>query len=116
MCARIVFFQDHDFFKEIYGFCSDSYDDVLERMIGRGMPLDLAKVTVEAAQIAVQAPISVKENKEYYLHIQSKFKVCNQMIEVLCAEKGQTQGTIQLLGDIANKIEGYQYKIAQRIK
>jgi len=118
LCARIVFFQDHEFFAEVYTFAEDSYDSVIERMLGLGMEqqLNMAQIISEVAKIVATAPSHTKENKDYFVYIQSKIQECNKMIEALCKDPKQSQGTIQMLGDIANEFEVKLYKISRRIK
>lgn len=120
LCARVVFFQDHEFFNEIYTVADSAYDDVIERMIGlqgEGSVPSLSEQLEAIHQIVSQLPEKgVKENAVYFQVLLEKQKLVCSKIEELCSQGGLPQGTIQMLGNIADKSEQIQYKIQQRIK
>lgn len=117
-CSRVVFLQDHEFFAEVYSFAEDSYDSVIERMIGLGKEseLNMGLVIDQVASLVKAAPVQAKENKEYYLHLLKMIQSCKSQIEQACKVPGTSQGTIQMLGNIADKFEVFEYKIKQRTK
>lgn len=118
ICARIVFNQDHAMLAEIYTKAETDYDDVIERFIGlKGMEaLDESKVLSVACQKVQALPMKgVKENKELLKTCLDLIEQINAKIEPLCKDPKSTQGTIQLLGDCANKNEVLIYKLKQRL-
>ena len=107
-----TFFADHDFLGEIYKIYSDEYDSVIERSIGLGKPVNIKKVNMLAAA-ELPNDVNVVIPKCFQEIISNEKYLC-QLVEQ--SVKGASQGTVQLLGDIANKSEMRQYKIQQRIK
>jgi DNA-binding ferritin-like protein len=119
ICARVVFNQDHDTLSDIYSKADSDYDDVIERYIGiyGDESLDEAKIISSAAQKMANLPLKqAKENKELLKTCLDLHKDICSKIEVLCKNGKTSQGTIQLLGDIANASEVTQYKLKQRLK
>lgn len=120
ICARIPFFQDHEFFNEVYTNADSAYDDVIERMIGlygeESIP-SLPEQLVAISQIIEQLPEKgVKENAIFFQVLLEKQKLVCAKIEQLCTAGNLPQGTIQMLGNIADKSEQFQYKMKQRLK
>ncbi len=103
-----TFFQDHEFLAEIYQAYEGHYDAVVERLIGLGKKIDLVKVHTEVCK-SLEEPKSYDECFKYLLEAEQE--LC-QMIE---SEKGLSEGTRQLLGDIASLSEVRQYKLKQRL-
>lgn len=119
ICARVVFNQDHDTLSAIYTQADSDYDDLIERYIGiyGDESLDEAKIITSAAQKMTQMPLKdAKENKELLKACLDTIKEINAKIEPLCKNPKTSQGTIQMLGDIANRNEVTIYKLKQRIK
>lgn len=119
LCGRIPFFQDHEFFAEIYNNADSAYDDVIERMIGlygeASIP-SLSEQLIMLTEIAKVLPEKdVASNSVYFQVILNKQKSVCAKIEELC-KSGLPQGTIQMLGNITDKSEQIQYKIKQRLK
>lgn len=119
LCARVVFLQDHEFFNEIYSAANVAYDSVIERIIGlygeEAVPA-LPEQLEALHQILSQLPEKgVKENAIYFQVLLEKQKMVCEKIEELC-KSGLPQGTIQMLGNIADASEVLQYKLKQRIK
>lgn len=109
-----MFFEYHDFLGELYPVYESAYDSVIERALGLGIELDLKKITSEANYLIETKPFEVKEPLKLFAHILDCEKI-------LCNLIGQsfdqaTIGSQQLLGDIADKSEGRQYKIKQLLK
>jgi DNA-binding ferritin-like protein len=118
MCARTVFFQDHEFFGSVYGQAEGYFDSLSERMIGLGQEeqLKLQSVMSAVCQKLASAPCcGVKENKEYYSFLLSQAeeacKLCNQ----LC-KSDASEGTKNLIAGIADELEVLKYKISRRLK
>lgn len=106
-----LFLQDHSFLSDLYEAYDGHYDDVVERMIGLNMPCDLKQIAVLAASHLDQ----VGDNKSILLHLLQLEKECCAHIEQL-VESGLSQGTINLLADLADKSEQRQYLIQRRTK
>ena len=118
MCARTVFFQDHEFFGSVYGQAEGYFDSLSERMIGLGQEeqLKLQSVMSAVCQKLASAPCcGVKDNKEYYAFLLSQAeeacKLCNQ----LC-KSDASEGTKNLIAGIADELEVLKYKISRRLK
>lgn len=119
ICARIVFSQDHETLAEIYTKAETDYDDVIERFVGlKGQEaLDENKVLMAACQKVQALPMKdAKENKELLKSCLDLIEQINAKIEPLCKDPKATQGTIQMLGNIADKNEVLVYKLKQRLK
>lgn len=119
MCARLAFFQDHEFFGETYKSIENSYDDVIERIIGltsEDSVLSLQDIISRVDIKLKNAPSkSVKENLTFYTFLLEMETQLYVIIEKIITSK-PTCGTEQLVGEIANQCEMRQYKIKQRIK
>ena len=107
-----TFFQDHGFLGDLYGAYEEEYDSVVERLIGLGKNVDLVKIHIDAAK-DLSVPKSYDDCFKALLKYEEE--LCD-MIDDHNKEKGVSQGTIQLLGDIANRSEMRQYKLKQRLK
>lgn len=119
ICARVVFMQDHEILGEIYSKMDGDYDNVVERFIGLNgdSALDEQKVLMAAVQKCGQKPLKeAKENKELLKVCLDMIKEINAKIEPLCKNPKTSQGTIQMIGDIADKNEVLIYKLQQRLK
>lgn len=119
IAARVVFNQDHEFLAEIYTKAETDYDDVIERFIGlKGdAALDENKVLAAVCSKVQALPLKdVKENKELLKVCLDLIKQINAKIETLCKEPNVSQGTIQMIGNIADKNEVLIYKLNQRLK
>lgn len=116
--ARIVFMPDHEMLSEIYSKAESDYDNVIERFIGlKGSEaLNENQVLVSAVNRVQKMPLkAVKENKEVLQNVLKLIEEINADIEKLCKGSEITQGTLQMVGDIADKNEVLIYKLKQRI-
>lgn len=117
--ARVAFIPDHDLLGEIYSKADADYDDVVERFVGLhgDEALDEQKIMEAAVQKCAKYPLKgVKENKELLKVCLESLKEINSKIEPVCKKPGATQGTIQMVGNIADKNEVLIYKLQQRLK
>lgn len=106
-----LFNQDHVFLGSLYEAYDEHYDDVVERIIGLGLPCDLKQVAVLAASHLVE----VGDNKSSLSHLyQLEKELCSHIEEL--AKSGLSQGTLNLLADLADKSEKRQYLLSRRIK
>lgn len=119
LCGRVPFFQDHEFFLELYEAADAAYDDVIERMIGINGEDSVPSLSEQLQAISsLVGPLpekGVASNSVYFEILLEKQKMVCAKIEELC-KSGLPQGTIQMLGNIADKSEVFQYKIKQRLK
>jgi DNA-binding ferritin-like protein len=119
LCARTVFFQDHEFFGSVYSQAEGYFDSISERMIGLGQEEQLKLQSVIAAvgqKLAAAPSIGVKENKEYYAFLMSQCDEACKLCDSLCKSGQFSEGTKQLLGGIADELEVLKYKISRRMK
>lgn len=105
-----TFFQDHEFLGELYKGYEDDYDSVVERMIGNDVDVDLVEVQKKAVK-DLENPESYNECFETIL--KCEVDLCDAIEKI--APKA-SQGTMQMLGNIADKSEMRQYKLKQRLK
>lgn len=119
LVSRAVFFQDHDFFGEVYPQLESDYDSVIERIIGLQGEGQLALqplLQAVVAKIANAPSVGVKENKVFFQYLLQQEQELCKLVEELAKVPGTSQGVIQTIGTIAEKSEIRQYKIKQRIK
>lgn len=118
LCARVPFFQDHDFFGSAYSAHESEYDNVAERQIGLFGEMDLALGPLASAVAAKLQPcpsIGVKENSVFFQYqLQLEMELCKLIAQMIAA--GLSEGTRQMLGNIYDASEVRQYKIKQRLK
>lgn len=118
-CARTVFFQDHEFFGGVYSQAEGYYDSIAERMIGLGQEEQLKLQPFMAAvsqKLATAPSVGVKENKEFFIFLQSQCDEACKVIDALCKSGQLSEGTKQLIGGIADELEVLKYKISRRLK
>lgn len=119
LCGRLAFQQDHEFFSELYNFADDSYDSIIERIIGtKGEEgLELKGILKGVYAKLDKAPdVGVKENKQFYMFALEQVKYILKEINMACKSPEMSEGTKQLLGGQADALEVFVYKIQQRIK
>lgn len=114
--SKQTFFSDHEFLGELYGQAEGFYDSLVERMIGIGEEFDPVNAQVMAANYLKQVNYPLSENQECFKAALEIEKEILGEIEKLCKSGRYSQGTIQLLGDMADKIEVNVYKLKQRLK
>jgi DNA-binding ferritin-like protein len=117
--ARAVFIPDHEMLGSIYSKMNGDYDNIIERFVGlKGSEaLDEQAVLVAAVQKCGTHPLKgITENKTVLSTCLQQIKDINAKIEVMCKAPGVTQGTIQLLGNMADLNEVVIYKLQQRVK
>lgn len=114
LCGKSLFMQDHEHFADLYEAYEDHYDDIIERMIGLGQPVDIQAITMKACQAFANMQLNVAENAEYF----KKIIELEQAIQQIIAQETPKAsiGTQQLIGDQADKSEARLYKLKQRVK
>jgi len=125
LCGRVPFFADHEAFGSFYPEHETAYDSVAERLIGKVGPqgLNLAQLIQQvSAKCAGLPSTEVTENSKFFeVSLKLELEMCS-IIEsyikqgVIAPGVPMSEGTRQMLGDLADKSEIRQYKIKQRIK
>jgi len=114
--SKETFFQDHEFFGSLYAQAEGWYDSVIERMIGLGLQVDPIDIQVVATNLLKDLNYKTIENKTcYQITLSIQQKILSE-IEKLCKSGSISQGTMQLIGGIADLEEVNVYKIKQRLK
>ena len=108
-----TFFEDHEFLGELYPAYETAYDDLVERIIGtKAESLSICKVNKAAAEMSSVAPNETKPDAFFRIILKGEKDLC-ALIEKSIKE--QTQGTQNLLADIADNSEGRIYRLKQRL-
>ena len=117
MCAGPTFVAYHPFLGELYGTYEDAYDGLIERIIGLyGVgSLDLINVQEEAISSLKAASKLPAAFQEAFSDILALEQDANAHIEQLAKVSGITQGTLNMLADMADKAEVRCYKLKQRL-
>lgn len=113
-----LFPQDHAFLGDLYNELESEFDSIAERLIGLGgeeqlsLPIVMAKVSEKLKSCP---SVGVGENKVFFQkQMEFEKSICAQVEDLVTS--GISQGTVQVLGDVANRSEMRQYKIGRRIK
>lgn len=109
-----TFLADHSFLGEVYDAAADAYDSVIERCIGLhdyGQQ-ELNEITKLACNNSCQLPYS---GLEQALHTISSIEklLCDAAASDM---KGASEGTKNLLAQLADDSEVRQYKLKQRLQ
>ena len=107
-----TFFEDHEYLGELYGAYESAYDDLIERMIGLGVNVDISAVNKAAVNSAFHHEAESTDECFAYL-LDMEDEICDQ-IKVLVPKS--TDGTQNLLQGLADDSEKRQYKLGQRLK
>lgn len=110
-----TFFADHDFLGDFYEQAAKQYDSVIERLIGSGETIDIIAIQTKAANLLNSvSTLNINNPQTCFAEL---LKVENELSsEIDQAAKSVSQGTMQLLGDIANEAQINIYKLKQRLK
>ena len=106
MTSGKTFLQDHAFFGELYGFAESSFDSLMEKAIAKGESISLSE-SVKLMSTAVNTfneENFLKESKEI---LKELITACEQIAEE------ESLGTNNLIAGIADKAEGFIYKLGQ---
>lgn len=119
LAARVPFFADHEAFGEFYEALDNDYDSVIERCIGLfgSQNVNIKQIVNQANSEFQSLPGNeVVENKKFFeigLALEQKLQ---SKVQELCKLPEASEGTKQLIGEIANQSEIRTYKLKQRIK
>lgn len=115
LVSGVSFIPDHGLFEEIYDFADESYDSVIERCIGTGVDINIQNINLQAATVCSQITIG-DSNEDKLAGILEITAQINSMVDDLSNGGTLSSGTVQLIGDIGNQLEVFQYKIQRRLK
>ena len=117
-CKGKSFFQDHEFFGEVYAAAEGDYDSVVERIIGStGKPVDTLHLLTEAVKLASQCGKEPGDCNVNFLQgvLKLESAICTY-VDRMCVSEKLLEGTKQLIGNIADKSMSRQYKLKQRLQ
>lgn len=114
LCKGSLFFADHAAFGDFYAAAEADYDSVAERMIGKGQTIDLLSVIKGVYTKCKTLPAGEASTEQL-------FSAGQRLEQELCAivQKlipASSEGTKQMIGNIADMSEMRQYKLKQRLK
>lgn len=104
-----AFFQDHEFLGELYPIYEQTYDGIIERMIGLGQKVDVVEIHKIAFLTLENADLDLSNWAGKILQFEKY--ICLEIEKLI---PGQSEGTRQFLGEICNQSEMRQYKLKQR--
>jgi DNA-binding ferritin-like protein len=107
------FFADHEFLGELYPVYESGYDSVVERMIGSQMNPNLLAIQIAAIERLKVKPVDAKSPEIFKEILKIEIEL-RKLIDM--AQPGLSEGTKQMLGNLADDSEVRQYKLMQRIK
>lgn len=112
------FFPDHEFFGELYPAYESAYDGCVERYIGLlGKSVDTLQISNDAIELLTDLPKDSGDcNKGFYTGVYHIEKALCSYIESCVKAAQMSEGTRQMLGNLADMSEVRQYKIKQRLK
>ena len=113
-----LFTQDHEYLSALYSEMESEFDSVSERLIGLGgeQQLNLQQLMAKVNEKLKSCPSTeAKENKVFFQkQLEFEKSICAQA-EAICKQP-ISEGTKQLIGEVANKSEIRQYKLSRRVK
>jgi DNA-binding ferritin-like protein len=121
-CHNVVahnsFLPDHSLFGDFYDAMDIAYDNIKERCIGlHGPEYVNALEELKDCYVSLQKyPMQSKENKEFFKAALDLEQQLNQMLNILIKAEETSEGTRNLLAQLADDSEARQYKIKQRIR
>ena len=107
-----TFFSDHKEFGKFYEAYDGEYDSVVERMLGLGDKVDLAKLNSTGAEKASVHPNEHDPKKLFAILMSGEKALCT-----LCtsAMKSASEGTKNLLAQICDNSEQRQFLMKKRL-
>jgi hypothetical protein len=110
LVSGVSFFSDHKFFGSSYSEIESNYDSVVENIIGFGSIIDLSTLQCDAAKMMVD----LSSGEDFF----SSALIAENQLQLLIEDISKEQlyqGTINLIGAIAEASKSRIYKIKQRI-
>lgn len=117
ICSKVAFFSDHEFFGEVYGAADGAYDSVIERYVGLfgAGNLNLNALVQMSHDKIKSVPSQFPENHAMFGVLLQMENELNAMCNAICKSPECSEGTRQLVGDLANASEMRLYKIKRRM-
>lgn len=117
VCSRVAFLSDHAFFGEVYEALDDAYDNVAERLIGlKDSSVIPFMELMDAVNMKLkQLPHDYKDNAQMFqtlLQLESEMRA---IIEEYIKSGEYSQGTVNMLAQLADDSEVRTYKIKRRL-
>lgn len=109
-----TFFADHKFLGGLYGEYEESYDAIVERMIGLGENPELMTLQKSAADMLATEKQPM-DCEGWFARILQGEKTTVAIVQKCFEEGDYTQGTLNLLAGIADTSETRIYKLSQRL-
>lgn len=109
------FFADHAFLDGVYNKTNSWYDSVVERFVGQDNDtnkLDLNHIIYEVSELLSEYPINSDPEHLLSQGLTMEKSLC-EMIALV--SPNVSEGTKQLIGDIANESEVRQYLLQRRL-
>jgi DNA-binding ferritin-like protein len=100
------FFSDHAAFGDFYAEAEGDFDSIVERAVGMGF-IDTAFAKNHMKVVPTVLALDCPKEMESQL-----CEICT----LICDHEACSEGTKQMVGDIADKSEVRQYKLGQRAK
>lgn len=112
-----TFFGDHCFLEEVYKQTSSDYDSVAERTIGTlgDRPLHMHEILESVSKRAALLPPLASAPDVIFKALKVMEVDLCEFIEEAVRDEEVSEGTKQLIGEIANKSEMRQYKLNRRL-
>ena len=107
-----TFFEYHKTFGEFYEAYDAAYDSVVERAIGLGSKMDLAKLAMDAATKAAFHPNEHSPEKLFADLLSGEKNLCGVLVSEMAKA---TEGTKNLLAQLCDDSEKRQFLIQKRV-
>lgn len=109
------FFQDHEFLGGLYATYETAYDDVVERMIGLNLEVNLPDFTCKASSM-VESLAPFEDNDSAFKQVLDfEIQFCSELYRENSSSE-YSIGTKNFLQGLCDESEKRQYKIQQRTK
>lgn len=110
-----TFFEDHEVLGDLYPKYEAAYDSIVERAIGLNISVDLVESQSGAVNVMQKMKLSSEPKECFSTILQLESILCAKIQE--CLDTGKySEGTKQMLGNLADESEARQYKLKQRVK
>jgi DNA-binding ferritin-like protein len=107
-----TFFEDHKMFGKLYEAYGEAYDSAVERTLGLGIKLDLAKLAQDAAKNAAFHPNEHSPEKLFSDVMSGEKNLCSVCVAAMAKA---SEGTKNLLAQFCDDSEKRQFLIQKRI-
>lgn len=108
------FFSDHAQFATFYEAYETGYDQIVERMLGRGEKMNIAADTARSSVLFGDACKAGETPQVFFEQLDKMEKELCKALRNSMREEGVTEGTKNLLQGLCDQSEGRQYLIGRR--